>query len=49
MSVIAGWNGLYGSMGPKGHVRHLDLVVRAMQGVHLDLVRNDHLRGSFLA
>ena len=26
---IIGWNGSYGSMGPEGNVRHLDLVMGA--------------------
>ena len=40
-------NGSYGSMGPKGHARCLDLVMGAMPGDQW--VRNDRLRGSFLA
>ena len=27
VAVISGWNGLDGSMGPRGHVRCLDLVM----------------------
>ena len=30
VTVISGWNGWYGSMGPKGHVRGLDLVMRVL-------------------
>ena len=37
----------YGSMGPKGHVRGLDLVMGDMPGAQC--VQNDRLRGSFLA
>ena len=32
VAVISGWNGSYGSMGHGGHVRHLDLVMRALTG-----------------
>ena len=44
---LSGRNGLGRSMGPKGHVRRLDLVMGAMKGAQL--VRNDRLRGLFLA
>jgi len=47
VAVISGWIGSYGSMGPKGHVRHLDLVRGAMKGAQW--VRKDLLRGSLLA
>ena len=40
-------NGSYESMGPGGHVQSLDLVMGAMTGAQW--VRNDRLRGSFLA
>ena len=30
VAVISGWNGSYGSMGPRGHVRGLDLVMGSM-------------------
>ena len=46
VAVISGWNGLDGSMGPGGHVRCLDLVMRDLPGAQW--VRNDLLRGSFL-
>ena len=32
VAAISGWNGSYGSMGPGGHVRCLDLVMGAMTG-----------------
>ena len=44
---ISGWNVSYGSMGPGGHVRGLDLVMGALTGAHW--VQNDRLKGSFLA
>ena len=47
VTVISGWNGSYGSMGPKGHVQSLDLVMGAVPGAQW--VQNDRLRGSFLA
>ena len=47
VAVASGWNGLDGSMGPEGHVRHLDLVMGGMPGAQW--VQNDRLRGSFLA
>ena len=48
VTVLSGWNGLDGSMGPGGHVGCLDLVMGALPGAQL--VRNDRLRGgSFLA
>ena len=47
MAVVSGLNGSYGSMGPKGHVRGLDLVMGAIPGAHW--VRNDPLIWSFLA
>ena len=43
----SGWNGSYGSMGPKGNVICLDLMTGAMTGAQW--VQNDRLRGSFLA
>ena len=46
-AVISGWNGLYGSMGPGGHVRSLDLVMGDLPGAQW--VQNNRLRGSFLA
>ena len=47
VNVTSGWNDLYGSMGPNGHVRHLSLVMGVMQGAQC--VQNDCLRGPFLA
>ena len=47
VTVISGWNGSYGSIAPKGHVRGLDLVMRVLTGAHL--AQNYRLRGSFLA
>ena len=47
VTVISGWNGSDGSMGPEGHIRHLDLGMRAMPGA--PGVQNDRFRGSFLA
>ena len=47
VTVISGWNGLDGVMGPEGHIQVLDLVMRDMPGAQW--VQNDHLRGSFLA
>ena len=44
---ISGWNGLDESMGPVGNVRCLDLVMGDLPGAQW--VRNNHLRGSFLA
>ena len=32
VAVICGWNDSYESMGPRGHVRHPDLVMGAMPG-----------------
>ena len=32
VTVISGWNGLYGPMRPGGHTRHLELVMGAMPG-----------------
>ena len=32
VAVISGWNGSYGSMGPEGHIRHLDLVMEVLTG-----------------
>ena len=46
VTVICGWNGSHGSMGPGRHVRRLDLVMGAMPGAQW--VRNDCLRGFFL-
>ena len=31
-AAIPDWNDLYGSMGPKGHIGRLDLVMGAMPG-----------------
>ena len=42
-----GWNGSYGSMGPVGHVRHLDLVMGAMPSAQW--APNSRFRVSFLA
>ena len=47
VAVNSGWNGLYGSMGPNGHAKHLDLVMGAMPGAQW--VQNDRPRVSFLA
>ena len=47
VAVISGWNDLDGSMGPKGHIRSLDLVMGVLTGAQL--VQNNRLRGSFLA
>ena len=47
VTVISDCNDLYGSMGPKGHVRHLDLVMGAMPSPQW--VPNSGWRGSFLA
>ena len=47
VNEFSGWNGLHGSMRPRGHVRHLSLVMGAMKGAHW--VRKDRLRLSFLA
>ena len=47
VAAISGWNGSYESIGPEGHIRHLDLVMRAMPGALW--VQNDRLKGSFLA
>ena len=47
VTVISGWNGLDGSMGPKGHIQSLDLVMGVLTGAHW--VQNDRLGGSFLA
>ena len=47
VAVTLGWNDLYGSMGPGGHVKHLDLVMGALIGAQL--VRINRLSGSFLA
>ena len=46
VTVISICNYSYGSMGPKGDVQCLDLVMGAMSGAQW--VQNDHLRGSFL-
>ena len=45
VAVVSGWNGLDGSMGPKGHVRYLDLVMGDLPGAQW--VQNHRLRGSF--
>ena len=47
MGVISDWNGLYESMGPRGHKKCLDSVMGAMADAQW--VRKDRLRGSFLA
>ena len=47
VTVISGWNSLFGTMGPKGYVQHQDLVMGSMPGAQW--VQADHLRGSFLA
>ena len=47
VAVVSGWNGLYGSMGPKGHVGHLDSVMGAMPSPQW--VPIGGLRWSFLA
>ena len=49
MAVSSGWNGSYGSMGPKGHIRrlYLYLVMGVMPGPQW--VPNNRLRGSFSA
>ena len=41
VTVISGWNGSYGSMGPEGHIRSLVLVNRAMPGVSSRLFDDD--------
>ena len=41
VAVISGWNDLYESMGPGGHVRRLDWVMGAMTGAQR--VQNDPL------
>ena len=45
--VISDWNGSYGSMGSKGHVRCQDLVMGVLTGA--PWVKKDRLGGSFLA
>ena len=46
MTGISGWNGSYGSMlGLEGHIRCLDLMMRAMSCAQL--VQNDRFRGLF--
>ena len=47
VAVISGWNGSYGSMGPKGHVWRLDVVMGALKGAQW--VQTYHWRGSVLA
>ena len=47
VTVISGWNGSYGSMGPEAHIQSLDLVMGAIPGAQW--VQIDLLRGSFLA
>ena len=47
VDVIFGWNGLYGSMGPGGHIQSLDLVMRVIPGAQW--VQNGCWRGSLLA
>ena len=32
VAVISGWNGSYGSMGPRGHTRRLEQVMGAVPG-----------------
>ena len=49
VTVISGWNGLYGSMGPGGHVRCLDLVMGAMTGAQWVPNCDCDWRGSLLA
>ena len=44
---ISGWNGSYGSMQPKWHIRRLDLAMGGLPGAQW--VQIDGLRGSFLA
>ena len=46
VAVFSRWNGSYGSMGPGGHIKHLDMVLGAMTGAQW--VRSDRLRGSIL-
>ena len=46
VTVISGWNGSGGSMGPGGHIRSLDLVMGGLTGAQW--VQNDRLGGSFL-
>ena len=46
VAVISGWNGPYRSMGPGGHIRCLDLVMRALTGAwkdKSDLIQKDGL------
>ena len=47
VAVISDWNGSYGSMGPFGHIKCLDLVMGGMTSAQW--VQNDRLRGYFLA
>ena len=47
VTVISGWNGLGGSMGPEGHIQSLDLVMGDLTGAQW--VQNHRLRGYFLA
>ena len=46
VTIISGWNGLDGSIGPGGHMGCVDLVMGAMPGALW--VQTDHLRWSFL-
>ena len=43
VAVISCWNGLYGTMGPKEHDRHLDLLMGAMP--ETQWFQNHRLRG----
>ena len=45
MAVISDWNGSYGSMRPRGHVRHLDFGDGGMPSAQC--VQNSRWRGSF--
>ena len=47
VTVISGWNGLDGSMGPEGHIRCLDLETGAMPGAQW--VQNNRWGQPFLA
>ena len=45
MAVISDWNDSYGSMRPRGHVRHLDFGDGGMPSAQC--VQNSRWRGSF--
>ena len=45
VAVIYGWNGLYGSMGPRGHIGHLDFGDRGVPSAQW--VQNSRWRGYF--